>query len=91
VAAHLDISTTALRGLIETKVVDDADPGQMDMDAARVAYIRYLRAQASSRGGDRLGEPFNQSVNTVISLRFARASMAGPPAPSANAASPHPR
>ncbi len=40
VAAHLDISTSRLKGLIERKIVDDAEPGQMDMDAARVAYLR---------------------------------------------------
>ena len=54
VAAHLDISTSWLKGLIERKIVDDAEPGQMDMDAARVAYLRYLRSQASGRGGDSL-------------------------------------
>jgi len=54
VAAHLDISTSALRGLIHTKVIDDAEPGEMDMDAARINYIRHLRSQASGRGGDSL-------------------------------------
>ena len=54
VALHLDISVTALKGLIERKVVDDAKPGEMDIDAARVGYIRHLRAQASGRGGDSL-------------------------------------
>ena len=54
VAAHLDISTSSLRALIETKVVDDAEPGRLDIDAARVNYIRHLRAQASGRGGDSL-------------------------------------
>ncbi len=48
VAAHLDISTTALRGLIEAKVIDDAEPGEMDIDTARVNYIRHLRAQQRS-------------------------------------------
>ena len=56
VAAHLDISTSWLKGLIERKIVDDAEPGQMDMDAARVAYLRYLRSQASGRGGDNLSK-----------------------------------
>ena len=69
VAAHLDISTTALRGLIEAKVIDDAEPGQMDMDAARVGYIRHLRAQASGRGGDRL---------SAARARWERASVAAP-------------
>ncbi len=55
-AAHLDISTSWLKGLIERKIVDDAEPGQMDMDAARVAYLRYLRSQASGRGGDNLSK-----------------------------------
>ena len=54
VAAHLDISTTALRGLIEAKVIDDAEPGEMDLDASRINYIRHLRAGASGRGGDSL-------------------------------------
>ncbi len=54
VAAHLDISTVALRRLVEMKVVDDAAPGEMDLDAARVSYIRHLRAGASGRGGDSL-------------------------------------
>ncbi len=54
VALHLDISVQALKGLIERKVVDDARPGEMDIDAARVNYIRYLRSQASGRGGDSL-------------------------------------
>ena len=54
VAAHLDISTSSLRALIETKVVDDAKPGELDIDAARINYIRHLRAQASGRGGDSL-------------------------------------
>jgi len=54
VAAHLDLSTVALRRLVEMKVVDDAEPGEMDLDAARVNYIRYLRSQASGRGGDSL-------------------------------------
>ena len=56
VAAHLDISTTALRGLIGSKVIDDAEPGEMDMDAARVAYIRHLRSRASGRCGDSLSK-----------------------------------
>ena len=53
VAAHLDISAVTLRRLVEAKVIDDAEPGKMDMDAARVAYIRHLRAKActpASRG-----------------------------------------
>jgi len=54
VAGHLDISTTALRGLIEAKVDDDAEPGKLDLDAARVSYIRHLRAGAAGRGGDSL-------------------------------------
>ena len=54
VAAHLDISTSALRGLISTKVIDDAEAGEMDLDAARVNYIRHLRAGAAGRGGDSL-------------------------------------
>ncbi len=56
VAAHLDISTSWLKGLIERKIVDDAEPGEMDMDAARVAYIRHLRGGASGRGGDNLSK-----------------------------------
>ncbi len=54
VAAHLDLSTVALRRLVEIKVVDDAEPGEMDLDAARINYIRHLRAGASGRGGDSL-------------------------------------
>ena len=54
VAAHLDLSTSRLKGLIQAKVLDDAEPGEMDIDAARINYIRYLRAQASGRGGDSL-------------------------------------
>ena len=54
VALHLDISVQALRGLIERKVVDDAKPGEMDIDAARIGYIRHLRSQAAGRGGDSL-------------------------------------
>ena len=54
VAAHLDLSTSSLRALIETKVVDDAKPGELDIDAARINYIRHLRSRASGRGGDSL-------------------------------------
>jgi len=54
VAAHLDLSTSRLKGLIQAKVLDDAEPGEMDIDAARVSYIRHLRAGASGRGGDSL-------------------------------------
>ena len=54
VALHLDISTTALKSLIERRVVDDSKPGEMDIDAARVGYIRHLRSQAGGRGGDSL-------------------------------------
>ena len=54
VAAHLDLSTVAIRRLVEMKVVDDAEPGEMDLDAARINYIRHLRAGASGRGGDSL-------------------------------------
>ena len=54
VAAHLDISAVTLRRLVEIKVVDDAEPGEMDLDAARINYIRHLRAGASGRGGDSL-------------------------------------
>ena len=54
VAAHLDLSTSRLKGLILEKVLDDSKPGEMDMDAARVSYIRHLRAGASGRGGDSL-------------------------------------
>ena len=54
VAAHLDLSTVALRRLVESKVIDDAEPGEMDIDAARIGYIRHLRSQASGRGGDSL-------------------------------------
>ena len=56
VAAHLDISTSRLKGLVDLKVIDDAEPGEMGMDAARVAYLRYLRSQASGRGGDNLSK-----------------------------------
>ena len=69
VAAHLDLSTSRLKGLILEKVLDDSEPGQMDIDAARVAYIRYLRAQASGRGGDRL---------SAARARWERASAAAP-------------
>ena len=69
VAGHLDISTTALRGLIEAKVIDNAEAGEMDLDAARVAYIRHLRAKASGRGGDRL---------SAARARWERASVAAP-------------
>ena len=48
VAAHLDISAVTLRTLVETKVIDDAEPGEMDIDTARVNYIRHLRAQQRS-------------------------------------------
>ena len=54
VAAHLNLSTSRLKGLIETNVIDDSKPGEMDLDAARINYIRYLRSQASGRGGDSL-------------------------------------
>ena len=54
VAAHLDLSTSRLKGLILEKVIDDAKPGEMDIDAARINYIRHLRSQASGRGGDSL-------------------------------------
>ncbi len=54
VAAHLDLSPSRLKGLIEAKVIDDAEPGEMDLDASRVSYIRHLRAGASGRGGDSL-------------------------------------
>ena len=46
VAAHLDISTSRLKGLIETKVIDDAEPGQMDLDPAR--RLAYQRGQAGA-------------------------------------------
>ena len=51
VAAHLDISAVTLRRLVEAKVLDDAEPGEMDLDAARINYIRHLRAGAAGRGG----------------------------------------
>ena len=54
VAAHLDISTVTLRRLVEAKVLDDSEPGEMDIDEARINYIRHLRSQASGRGGDSL-------------------------------------
>ena len=54
VAAYLDLSTTALRRLIEAKVIDSAEPGEMDLDAARINYIRHLRAGAAGRRGDSL-------------------------------------
>ena len=54
VAGHLDLSTSRLKVLIEAKVIDDAQPGEMDLDAARINYIRPLRSQASGRGGDNL-------------------------------------
>ena len=69
VAAHLDLSTSRLKGLILEKVLDDSKPGEMDLDAARVNYIRYLRAQASGRGGDRL---------SAARARWERASVAAP-------------
>ncbi len=69
VAGHLDISTTRLKVLIDAKVIDDAKPGEMDLDAARVNYIRHLRAQASGRGGDRL---------SAARARWERASAAAP-------------
>ena len=56
VAAHLDLSTSRLKGLILEKVIDDSKPGEMDMDAARINYIRHLRAGASGRGGDKIGK-----------------------------------
>ena len=69
VAAHLDLSTSRLKGLIETNVIDDAEPGEMDLDAARVNYIRHLRSQASGRGGDSL---------SAARARWERASVAAP-------------
>jgi len=63
VAAHLDISAVTLRRLVEAKVIDDAEPGEMDLDASRVNYIRHLRAGAGgrSRRSHRwvLGGPFS--------------------------------
>ena len=54
VAAHLDISAVTLRRLVEAKVLDNAEPGEMDIDEARINYIRHLRAGASGRGADSL-------------------------------------
>ena len=54
VAAHLDLSPSRLKGLVESKVIDDSKPGEMDIDAARINYIRHLRSQACGRSGDSL-------------------------------------
>jgi terminase small subunit / prophage DNA-packing protein len=50
VAAHLDLSTSRVDIFQKRGILPRADPGQLDLDACRVAYIRSIRARASGHG-----------------------------------------
>ncbi len=49
-ATHLDLSTTRVSQLKAAGILPDAPRGKHDLDACRVAYIRYIREIAAGRG-----------------------------------------
>ena len=49
IADHLDMSTKTLARLIAEGIIDARQKGGIDMDQARVAYIRRLRRDATGR------------------------------------------
>ena len=50
VAEHLDLSTTRIHGLLKAGILPKAGRAAYDLDACRVAYIRYIREIAAGRG-----------------------------------------
>jgi len=49
IAQHLDISTATLSRLIDAGVITTRHRSGIDLDVARIEYLRHLRWQASSR------------------------------------------
>lgn len=43
-AAHLDLTKTRIRQLVEEKVLKRRNDGSFDLDQSRVSYIRWLRS-----------------------------------------------
>ena len=50
VAEHLDLSTTRIHGLVKAGILPNGGRAAYDLDACRVAYIRYIREIAAGRG-----------------------------------------
>ncbi len=50
VAEHLDLSTTRIHGLVKAGILPKSGRAAYDLDACRVAYIRYIREIAAGRG-----------------------------------------
>ncbi len=49
-ATHLDLSVARVSQLKSAGILPDAPRGKHDLDACRVAYIRYIREIAAGRG-----------------------------------------
>ncbi len=49
VAAHLDLTRQAVGELVQRGVLPAAEPGQLDLDACRAAYLRHLRDTGAAR------------------------------------------
>ena len=54
IAQHLDISTATLSRLIDAGVITTRHRSGIDLDVARIEYLRHLRWRASSMGSTEL-------------------------------------
>lgn len=52
IAEHLDLTPRSVRTLISRGVFNKSGRGQLDIDACRIAYVRYLRERAAGRASD---------------------------------------
>ena len=63
VADHIDLSTVRLRELVKRGVIPPSNgPGDMNLEACRIAYIRWLRGKATGKVKD---VPSASGLNTT--------------------------
>jgi phage terminase Nu1 subunit (DNA packaging protein) len=68
-ARHIDLGERRFRELIEADVFKRMPPGQYDLDAVRIAYIRHLREMAAGRGADNDARLSDAKVSLTLEQR----------------------
>ena len=76
VAEHLDLSDRSVRDLQKRGIVPQAAPGELSLDACRVAYIRHMREQAAGRAGAEGKDEKNQLASQKARLAAEQADAA---------------
>jgi hypothetical protein len=69
-ARHLDLTHQRIRQLVEEQVLEQLPSGKFDQDAARVAYIQWLRSAERRVAKSKVDSDFVRAKTELIDIRI---------------------